>query len=485
MMLRIIFLLLCLIVSDLQIDAAYAASLPPVLSLNDAVMLALRYNPQVRSARLQRVVDKFNLRVAQWAYEVQYSVNANYNYNDPVVAGRSDPSDLATVAPTATYLSPIGTQVSVSANNAFNQVNVGHATYYNPTVTFAVTQPLLKGFGRDITLEPLHAAQNQEMAAQLSYKAQIMGTITNVVSQYAAVVNAQNTLKADQVSLQTSVATLNQQQELIKAGRAAPADLIQFQAAVSTGKLAVEQAQVALLQAKQGLLVMLGIDPCIPINVADSVDYPNQDIPCLAKSIQLALQYNVDYQKQFITLKDDELQLLVARNAQRWELDATAQRIQGQGIAGIPSTGPNTLLNNFNVVNAYGVTLTVPIDNLAQKNQLVQAKIGLQQQQIALEAAKETIISTITSDYYTVISQKQQIDQAQQSVDLAKKNLAVEQAKYTYGRSSAFELASLQSAVTTAQISYINSMTSYIANLAAFDQALGIALSRWNLNLCY
>src|ERR1700678_1930172 len=58
-----------------------------LLTLSDAIYLALRYNPNVRNAEIQRVIDKFNLRLAKYSYELQYALTGNINYSNESIAG--------------------------------------------------------------------------------------------------------------------------------------------------------------------------------------------------------------------------------------------------------------------------------------------------------------------------------------------------------------------------------------------------------------
>ena len=58
-------------------------------------------------------------------------------------------------------------------------------------------------------------------------------------------------------------------------------------------------------------------------------------------------------------------------------------------------------------------------------------------------------------------------------------------AKLKYGKVSAFEASTLQTNLLTAQVSYINTMTAYVTNLATLDQTIGITLDRWHVKLTY
>src|SRR5882762_5038319 len=86
------------------------AAAPQQLTLRDAVLLALRYNPSVQNEEIQRIVDKFNLRLAQNEYEVNYALTGSANYNNTTQSNATSISNTYTLTPTATLnRTPYGT----------------------------------------------------------------------------------------------------------------------------------------------------------------------------------------------------------------------------------------------------------------------------------------------------------------------------------------------------------------------------------------
>src|SRR5579872_5877387 len=58
------------------------------LSLDEAILLAIRSNPNVQSSQLSAVAQKFNLGVAEWEFYPHYSLQASANYNNNTVNGQ-------------------------------------------------------------------------------------------------------------------------------------------------------------------------------------------------------------------------------------------------------------------------------------------------------------------------------------------------------------------------------------------------------------
>ncbi len=485
--LHITFVILFLFLCFSKIAFAIEGSPPPktvFLSLREAILLSLRFNPIVQVEEIQRIIDKYNLRVSYWNYEPKYGITANATYNKRVSSGISTETDNQNFIPTASLLTPLGTQLNLNMQNPVTHVS-GSPRFYNPAINLNLVQPLLKGFGPDVALAPLHTAQNQELINQLTMKGTMMQTITTVIGQYAALAQAQNSLAAQRLSLKNTIETYKREVARVKAGRAAEADLIQFKASIASQQLSVEQQEVNIEQSQSALLAVLGIDPTTPLKTVDQVKFDNDSIPTLENCIKMGLANNIQYQIELINLRLAKIALTVAEDNQRWQLDFVASRTQGAGVGGPPNEGFPSLFNGQNKNSTVGVNLTIPIDNLQQQRDLAQAQVNLRQEYVRLAAQKRQVIINVENSYYVVLNQKQQIVQAKLALDFAVQTLDIAEAKLKYGRTTPFEVSTLQTNVINQQLSYINAIAAYVVNLAILDQIIGNTLDRWTVCLKY
>jgi outer membrane protein TolC len=472
--------------ADTMPIATAQEEIPKTLTLKDSILLALRYNPSVQSSELQRVIDKFNLRLAENALEVRYALTGTANYTHSISNGFSSTNRTANLTPGASLTTPIGTNISINMNNnVTNTAGVG--SFYNPTATVTITQPLLQGFGSTVSTAAaaLYIAQMTEEINKLNLKNNIISIVTQVIQQYSAVVQAKNNLTTQELSLKSAEELVDRYRAYIRAGRNAPTDIVQPEANVASQQLNLQQAQNSLQQSYESLLNVLGLDPNQKIFVSDKVGFANAKFPPLKESISLALQHNISYQQALYSLKNTERNYLVAKDQQRWTLNLEASSVNGGGSGGAPNSGIESIVNGSNRSNSVGLNLTVPIDNLPVESAFVNAKIALEQQQINLLGLKRQIITGVTSAYNSLISQKQQIVQSKQSVKLAQQSLDIAYAKQKYGRITPFEVTSLQTALTTAQLTEISSEINYLNSLASYDQLLGVSLDRWDINIRY
>jgi len=471
-----------LLVISFACNLAFAAPKPIELTLHDAILLAMRLNPNVQNAGLQRVIDRINLSAANWQYAVQYSLTGSANYAKNISDGqKTSEFDAQNIVPQAQLLTPIGTVFNLQMANNLNHI-AGNARYYNPAIKFSLTQPLLRGAGRDVVLAPLHLAENQEIIQQLAYKNVLMQSITDVISAWLSLIQLQNSLEVQKLALQNSKDTLQQQKAFWRAGRIAKTDLVQFRATVANQELLLAQQIISIGQQKRALLIALGLNPDLSIKISNSLP-PNNKLPTLAASIQAALINNIGYQQAKLTLKQAEINLLTAKDNARWQLDLTASHTEGGGSGGAPNSGFNSLANGRNRSSEVGLTLNIPIDNLQLKQAVVQAGVGLQQQKITLQENQRELTSAVINTWNMVNSQKQQIEQAHQSVMLARDSLNIAQTKLKFGKVTPFEVSTLQTNLTQQEISEINVKISYVSNLAQLDQITGNTLTRWDLKI--
>ena len=97
----------------LMVSICYAAT-PQKLTLREAILLSMRYNANVRTAELNRVLQKFQLAVAKWQFEPKYTFTAARTWNNNYSSKQGYSSNQAwQVGPSTSWESPIGTNVSM------------------------------------------------------------------------------------------------------------------------------------------------------------------------------------------------------------------------------------------------------------------------------------------------------------------------------------------------------------------------------------
>src|SRR6202020_1156555 len=116
------------------------------LSLREAILLALRYNPNIQNAELDRIVQRYQLRLAHNEFELQYALGASGVIQKSTFNGvGTDTTHTLLASPEFNLKNKYGTTSSLAIRNNVNQNN-----NYNPVLSFSLTQPLLRGFGKSV-----------------------------------------------------------------------------------------------------------------------------------------------------------------------------------------------------------------------------------------------------------------------------------------------------------------------------------------------
>jgi len=107
------------------------------ITLPEAVVLSLRYNPGVAVEDLQRILDKFSLLVAEWQFDIHYNLSGAASYMQSVSSGFRSESDTQSVTTGASLLVPLGTQFSLQMVNPLSH-SAPNARFYNPSLVCKV-----------------------------------------------------------------------------------------------------------------------------------------------------------------------------------------------------------------------------------------------------------------------------------------------------------------------------------------------------------
>ncbi len=448
--------------------AAVDFSNVPLLTLQEAVLLAMRNNPDVKNAELQRVVDKFSLAVAHNQFFPQYQLKANAQYQNGQVSGVDGATQNITLQ------TPFSTQFSTEVTQAYTPYSGERRVLKHASLS--VTQPLLRGFGPTVTQVNLANAIDTEKSNQLVFTSQTINTIVSVVSAYYQLVEAYNSLKTNMLSLKSSQQTLKETLERIKAGKAALADQIQQRATIANTELSIGTAKNAINQSYRNLLIVLGLDPQAKINIVKEIRGINRVKLTLDESIGRALQNNPAYLQALLNYRITERGLITAKDAQKWQLDAV----------GTISRPLEASFSNAPLVSrSLGLNLDVPIHDLSRQQQLVNAKIILAQAKNTLDQTRNQLIVSVTDAYENLRFNEKQVALYENAIKLAKQSLDTAQLKFKYGKVSSFELTSLQTDLTTTQLGFTSQQVAYLNSIESFYQLLGTTLEKWDVQLFF
>jgi len=329
------------------------------LTLAESIALALSNNRNLLNARLGRVVQKFDLRVAEDEFwpDVNIASSLDYDIAWDAERRRLEYNEGSALFPRVTLRLPTGGAFSVGLYNAFRDAGTQDA--YTSSPSFNFVQPLLKGGGTAVATANLRNSRRQEEINVLAFRATIINIVNAAISAYRSFIQAKRQVEISDRSLQRAREQLAVNQLLIQTGRMAERDAVQTEADIANRELSLTEAQNSLDNTRLGLINVLDIDSRTQIEPTETLTI-NPLSPDLAHSLDIAFAHRPEYLQALLNLEIVKTNVLVAKDKRLWDLSlsatATARGTQ-QSFRGTLGSALGDVVNR----GTYGVGLGLSI----------------------------------------------------------------------------------------------------------------------------
>ncbi|MCK1651595.1 TolC family protein [Bradyrhizobium sp. 149] len=453
-----------------ETDAAKPAGIS--LTVADAIAIALRDNRTIRSAYIDRISQKFDLRAVEDRFTPHFSIGGGATHQQ--IAGIGTTS--AEITPAATALLPTGATFGLAWAN--QMTDTAGVLTRSSAAELTVSQPLLRGGGVDVTMAPVRAARLSERINRLKLKATVSETIGQVIFAYRALLQAQEELKLAQASVGRAQDLVDINRSLIVAGRMAAVDIVQTEADVENQRIRVLEATKTLDTARLQLLNFLSIDLGAAIAARESTD-PARIATNLSRLMQIALAQRPDYLGQVLVVEQNKLGIVVAQNERLWDLSVFASGRFGRAT----TTGGGTFSSERISDVTVGAAFSIPLNDLRREQPFVQATATLQTSELQLTSIRQGVELQVRGSVTDVDIRWRQLEVARRARQLAAKAVEIEKEKLKAGRSVNFQVRGLENDLRLAESQQLAAMIGYLNALTLLDIQLGTTLDTWRIAL--
>ena len=421
---------------------------PQQLTIEEAIALALRYNPNVKSSELQRVLDKYSLILAQNAFRPQYQLQINQMMQRGLRGEH-------TINPTMDWHLPSGTLLSADPHHV------------------SITQPLGRDFG-EVNRIPYLNALNTEAQNQIIFQKSIMAVVVNVVKSYRGLVESANQLDIQTHTLAQAKQDLAQRALELKHGRLSRSQYVEQEVNYQSQKLSLVEGQDSYQQSYFAFLLSLGLSPHQQLQINKHIAVKKIALPTQSEAITTVLAHNPDYQASLLAYQNTERDLLTAKNARRWKLDLNVQQAFNDSTGAWPSGVGHP---------SVGLSLDIPIDDVQEQEAVVAAKIAIEQAKLALNQARLSLESQTITELNRIKNTWSQIVVAERGIRLKRQALADAKLKVKYGKGTIFEQAQRQDDLLDAETSLVATKIAYLNAITDFDDMMGKTLAVWQVEV--
>lgn len=273
---------------------------------------------------------------------------------------------------------------------------------------------------------------------EVTAKATILTTVSNVISAYYTVLKEQQLVAARDSALDISRLRLTIANNKLTIGRGSKLDVLTAKVDYNTDTSGYLQEINLLKTAKTALNQVMARSLTTDFRVNERIDLDAAlDYTTLAS--QMA-QLNPDLQNAFINKKIAELNLKQVKG-QRYPLVAVNSGYEFQKSASPTGFNTQQRSNGF----TYGLTASLNLFNgFLQRQNERNAKIGINSSALAFEKTKQEINAQLLSTYQDYSTSLDLLKIEKNNVDIAKENLDITLEKYRLGSIAPLELREAQ-----------------------------------------
>jgi outer membrane protein TolC len=435
--------------------------------------------------------------------------------------GTTDGSGTSSSGPTTTtqpldyiglnvsYLQGFSTGLALEAivNNA-STVEYGMAGQLNPfstpSTSLTLTQPLLRGFGRDVNLRFLRIARADQSISRLLFEQQVMETIHGTSRLYFDLVSLGEDVLVKEESLRAATKQREDEENQETLGTLAPIELTRAKALESSSRFALIQAQ-GLYKQQEIILRNELLRTASPVFAAqfdeivptDHIMVPDQleplDVPTL---VAQGLARRPDLAQAELQVQAGKIGVNASRNDARPQLNVFAN-VQTRGASeqpyetlGSPGTGlattPQDLaLGGLRVSTIYqaGMQLTLPLRNRVAESDAARDAVQLRQVQARTEKLSAQIREDVETAAVALQTAQAAYEAASQSRDYQAQLLDAERDKLSVGQSTDLAVLQNEAYLAQAKSTEIAARSNWMKARIELDDALGDLLEKNHIEL--
>lgn len=442
--------------------------------------MALRNNRELIGARLDRVTERFALRVAENKFRPHVVFGS---YLDRTHTAPS--TDLAEtgVGSTVMLRIPTGGEFNLNWDGIRRGGDAPPRSRYSTELVFKFTQPLLRGSGIGVNTASVRIAQAVEKSNVLTLKQAIIDVVTSVINTYRDYMQAEHRTEIRHQSLQRAQGLLEVNELLVRSGRMAERDVVQTKADIAGRELQLVAARNRLDATRLALTDILDIDSRTRVRLTDTL---SEGLPGKPGQIRMddrieeARRHRPDYLQAVLGVEIAEAQVEAAESERLWDLSATLSA----KLAGIDST-PGGARHVDGTDHGIRLDLSIPIWAAAdpRKQKYVQATTFLRKARNNLANLRQRVDIEVSNALREVELSRRQVELARSARELVEQKVAVEREKLRLGLSSNFRLVTFEDDLVSAQNNELDSLITHQTAVTSLDRTLGTTLESWGIDI--
>ena len=468
-----------------SLDARAQDSRPTARRLNEdrAVQMAMASNPTLQAAvlELRRSGESVRFEEGRFPYILQLDAGVTRNAM-PSMSGDVSKSDSVDVGAEVSRTFPTGTRASlrVEGSRDMNRQPVRSGPGYGTSARATVTQPLMRGAGRDVGEEQLRIARINNTASGLSRDRAASETARDVLLAYWELWYAESASGIEIAARNLATRQRDEAKQRVDDGALAPVELLPFETRVAGLDESVVSADSSRRRASLDLAQKIGSPDWLGTGLMSASDAEPTvaEPPRRTTAIEQALANAPE-------LRELEAQVRLAQEQIRSSGDAYRARLDLEGYAQVAGLGNREVPPAFEQMATakatslhVGITYELPLDDARKEIERSRDLMAVQVAQQRLIAARQRV----QIDVETLLEQERaarvRLELAEKTAEIAAKQVAAETERFQLGVSIPVQVQQAEDELRQAQLRAVRARVDVVKAEIQREHATGNLLVR-------
>jgi len=438
------------------------AELEPV-DLEDLLVIAAENSREYRDEREDLFLVALNLTLQQWNFGVQESAGA-----DASTSGANNETVDQQAGAIWGWSKIFGSGLQVLGTLALRTVRLTSSASMDRSwndftrATLSITQPLLRGFGADIVLEPLIQSERNVLYAARQFERFRSTFAFTVTQEYFDILKQIDKVENEEENYRGLKALRFRNESFAEAGRLDQIQVGEAQQDELRARNSLLIARAALATDYDNFKFLLGLpitsqlplDPAkyLSINTWEWLDLD----PPEGFVIQTALARRYDYMTARDLVQDSERDVRVAADALRNGLD-----LEAGAVLQTQNDSPTTF-DSSDIAWTTGLSFDFAIDRLPERNAYRASLVTEARTKRAKVNLHDEIVADLRQELRTLMSARESYEIQKNAVALAEQRVESTMLSLEAGRTDTRDVLESQEALLTSRNALTAALTAYI-----------------------
>ncbi|PWU04763.1 MAG: transporter [Terriglobia bacterium] len=459
-------------------------------------------------------LDPALVSTATWAHQTTPQ-SSNFVTGTAALIQRQDLSNV-----TIQKYFTTGTQVSLGLNNNHTLNNNSRAQFNpatNSNLALNFTQHLLQGFGPSLNTRQIRIAKNNREVSDLTFKAQVIATVSAVKNLYWDLLSYQQNVRVQQDALDVLQRLYDDNKKQVEVGTMAPIEVTRAEAEIAAGQQALTIAQTQELQQEtilKNALSRNGVQSAAiaeaRVILTDRIRVPDVEaVTPIQDAVAMAMAARPELSQFRILMQNQEIALKGVKNGLLPALDVVAN-FANNGLAGQPVPLPASCASNPNAAQCVppngffsggygdvlsqlfarnfptysaGFSLTIPIRNRAAQADVIGSELVVRQQELGMQRMQNQVRVEVQNAMIGLQQARAQYQSAGKQLLLQQQTVDAEQKKLALGASTTYNVILTQRDLVTAESNQVAAESAYAKAKVEMDRATGQTLNNNDISI--